>query len=102
DGIRDFHVTGVQTCALPIYALPPQSSVQTHPRGRAPTRRRRRGALRRFLRNVHRVPARYGRSPRRGAAAEMVGYRLASANGALRSEERRVGRGGRGRGGGGA
>src|SRR5690606_37149480 len=22
DGIRDFHVTGVQTCALPIYKLP--------------------------------------------------------------------------------
>src|SRR5436309_12429132 len=22
DGIRDFHVTGVQTCALPIYLLP--------------------------------------------------------------------------------
>src|SRR5690606_40347344 len=22
DGIRDFHVTGVQTCALPIYAEP--------------------------------------------------------------------------------
>src|SRR5690606_39482120 len=22
DGIRDFHVTGVQTCALPIYAQP--------------------------------------------------------------------------------
>src|SRR5690606_41012256 len=22
DGIRDFHVTGVQTCALPIYSLP--------------------------------------------------------------------------------
>src|SRR5690606_40745555 len=22
DGIRDFHVTGVQTCALPIYAHP--------------------------------------------------------------------------------
>src|SRR5690606_40262720 len=21
DGIRDFHVTGVQTCALPIYAM---------------------------------------------------------------------------------
>src|SRR5690606_39754230 len=21
DGIRDFHVTGVQTCALPIYAI---------------------------------------------------------------------------------
>src|SRR5690606_39579684 len=23
DGIRDFHVTGVQTCALPILATPP-------------------------------------------------------------------------------
>src|SRR5436309_1089529 len=23
DGIRDFHVTGVQTCALPIFRLPP-------------------------------------------------------------------------------
>src|SRR5690606_40729759 len=22
DGIRDFHVTGVQTCALPIYGVP--------------------------------------------------------------------------------
>src|SRR5690606_40022110 len=22
DGIRDFHVTGVQTCALPIFAVP--------------------------------------------------------------------------------
>src|SRR5690606_40696399 len=25
DGIRDFHVTGVQTCALPIYATPEQA-----------------------------------------------------------------------------
>src|SRR5690606_40756529 len=24
DGIRDFHVTGVQTCALPIYAARPR------------------------------------------------------------------------------
>src|SRR5690606_40824540 len=24
DGIRDFHVTGVQTCALPIYSFGPQ------------------------------------------------------------------------------
>src|SRR5690606_40872355 len=27
DGIRDFHVTGVQTCALPIYALANDSNV---------------------------------------------------------------------------
>src|SRR5690606_41194605 len=26
DGIRDFHVTGVQTCALPIYASDPRSA----------------------------------------------------------------------------
>src|SRR5690606_40717412 len=32
DGIRDFHVTGVQTCALPIYASPATIS---HQRGAA-------------------------------------------------------------------
>src|SRR5690606_40930426 len=26
DGIRDFHVTGVQTCALPIYAAEPEQA----------------------------------------------------------------------------
>src|SRR5215475_4818418 len=30
DGIRDFHVTGVQTCALPIYSL------RSSPRKRGP------------------------------------------------------------------
>src|SRR5690606_40760721 len=39
DGIRDFHVTGVQTCALPIYAVdsraaaPPPGSAGGRPRG---------------------------------------------------------------------
>src|SRR5690606_41136249 len=28
DGIRDFHVTGVQTCALPISELAPEKSAQ--------------------------------------------------------------------------
>src|SRR5690606_40214607 len=28
DGIRDFHVTGVQTCALPIYELTSLGSLQ--------------------------------------------------------------------------
>src|SRR5690606_40101560 len=28
DGIRDFHVTGVQTCALPIFAAPAQESAE--------------------------------------------------------------------------
>src|SRR5690606_40399430 len=32
DGIRDFHVTGVQTCALPIYAIDgPQRAVFAGP-----------------------------------------------------------------------
>src|SRR5690606_40686683 len=30
DGIRDFHVTGVQTCALPIYKLVTKSSIDRH------------------------------------------------------------------------
>src|SRR5690606_40716882 len=30
DGIRDFHVTGVQTCALPISGLPPLTSLVSH------------------------------------------------------------------------
>src|SRR5690606_39858716 len=31
DGIRDFHVTGVQTCALPICGQPPPSTVAAFP-----------------------------------------------------------------------
>src|SRR5690606_40077064 len=30
DGIRDFHVTGVQTCALPILAVPEQQEHAQH------------------------------------------------------------------------
>src|SRR5690606_40556799 len=29
DGIRDFHVTGVQTCALPICTFGPRASAET-------------------------------------------------------------------------
>src|SRR5690606_40986855 len=29
DGLRDFHVTGVQTCALPIYNATPEDGVLT-------------------------------------------------------------------------
>src|SRR5690606_40134024 len=43
DGIRDFHVTGVQTCALPIFPLRAESS-SSAPRidlaGEAPARHR--------------------------------------------------------------
>src|SRR5690606_40313450 len=33
DGIRDFHVTGVQTCALPIFAI--HNLFQVHPEAHA-------------------------------------------------------------------
>src|SRR5690606_40771824 len=32
DGIRDFHVTGVQTCALPIYRPPGPTQQPNRPR----------------------------------------------------------------------
>src|SRR5690606_40531412 len=43
DGIRDFHVTGVQTCALPIYPAPGGRPVRLpvqarHPAGVQPMR----------------------------------------------------------------
>src|SRR5690606_40736955 len=36
DGIRDFHVTGVQTCALPISAIPVPVRVRNSRRLRPP------------------------------------------------------------------
>src|SRR5436309_7814572 len=37
DGIRDFHVTGVQTCALPIFHNPPPNyRFQSHPHAPVP------------------------------------------------------------------
>src|SRR5207302_6537763 len=42
DGIRDFHVTGVQTCALPIYRSPsPDNRVPATDRQAMPSRHRR-------------------------------------------------------------
>src|SRR5690606_7573743 len=38
DGIRDFHVTGVQTCALPISSANPMISVYRRPRVAANTK----------------------------------------------------------------
>src|SRR5690349_23344987 len=76
DGIRDLYVTGVQTCALPIYGCrdPPA------PRrpGGASTARREREALRRGALQQRALRRGAGRSP----AARSRG----------RSEERRVGK----------
>src|SRR5690606_41110652 len=65
DGIRDFHVTGVQTCALPIYAGP-----ERHP-----------------------LVAEMGVGFRQDADLDdEVGHLVGGQLDALRSEERRVGK----------
>src|SRR5690606_40344983 len=79
DGIRDFHVTGVQTCALPISPDRRGRSPRRSPRpsGRSPP-------LRRVRCRSHR-PLHLLRAARLFAAT------------ACRSEERRVGKEGRSR-----
>src|SRR5690606_40946830 len=91
DGIRDFHVTGVQTCALPIYASRAAKkrsrrlSRRTYAiRKRLITRRRRRGS-------AHASRALSARafaacSPIPSAPIVSRSYWL------IRSEERRVGK----------
>src|SRR5690606_40845953 len=83
DGIRDFHVTGVQTCALPISRSPGMAS-ETMPT---------------------RVPARYPGS--QASSSTRIRILLVFPSGttsswvrwkgsmSVRSEERRVGKGGR-------
>src|SRR5690606_40878929 len=80
DGIRDFHVTGVQTCALPISAnLRCHHRARSHPRALGRDDPRRRG----YWNDVsHRVGLWLGRS----SPARQEGRVNA------RSEERRVGK----------
>src|SRR5690606_40190978 len=82
DGIRDFHVTGVQTCALPIWSHAEQ--------GRAPRRRQqgprlrdRRGRERRLRLALRHVGARHARAGEDRPVRRHV---------RRRSEERRVGK----------
>src|SRR3712207_7203316 len=78
DGIRDIGVTGVQTCALPIYSARPRRQRRRPPgHGRRPERRR-----------VVPPEPRGGR--RRGPATTLRGAGLPGRPG--RSEERRVGK----------
>src|SRR5690606_39856400 len=79
DGIRDFHVTGVQTCALPIYR-----DQQRRPRQEADRQR----GQQRALAGAGEVEQTYG-------GAHLPPHEPGS--GHHRSEERRVGREGRSR-----
>src|SRR5439155_7904382 len=78
DGIRDGHVTGVQTCALPILSAQVRTRVVGRPRASTPTR---------LCQNVLVATAAISFA-RRPAAASVSS--IASA--AARSEERRVGK----------
>src|SRR5207302_5031490 len=81
DGIRDFHVTGVQTCALPIFAgrqaSPPQARARSEASGRD-------------ARGAHAQRRRWQRQP-----AFARDRRRAGEGHGRRSEERRVGKEGR-------
>src|SRR5690606_39632052 len=90
DGIRDFHVTGVQTCALPISARPGRCRSRAWP----VLRELHSSCLRKVLQNrfsggkAASLPA----APRSGrAAAQQTRLRRESAS-PSRSEERRVGK----------
>src|SRR5256885_5020953 len=69
DGIRDYKVTGVQTCALPISASAPSRAARYRDRHRLPQER-----------------------PRSLPPTPPCSALLANANAAARSEERRVGK----------
>src|SRR5690606_40659653 len=90
DGIRDFHVTGVQTCALPIYGTMDWMARHGDKRARPPELVP--GTLR-----VVSVGLDYGQDPDQARNTLADGQRAYVARYALRSEERRVGKGGRGR-----
>src|SRR5690606_40052260 len=81
DGIRDFHVTGVQTCALPISRIPARREVP-------PVRARAARDLR-----VRYRGARIARARRRPPAASRApAATVATFQAVTRSEERRVGK----------
>src|SRR5690606_40768779 len=81
DGIRDFHVTGVQTCALPILSLP----ISTVPPCGART-----CAAELASRNAKSTVI--GTVPTRPRMPSVPKYRLLMDSSLGRSEERRVGK----------
>src|SRR5690606_40706831 len=82
DGIRDFHVTGVQTCALPIYPL--GATAPEWVGARTVSKTRPSGNI---------IPVRPNSATQRGRAAVGAQSRPASPArpNTTRSEERRVG-----------
>src|SRR5690606_40716845 len=95
DGIRDFHVTGVQTCALPILSRNPHPRRPPFPARVAFTSRRCLRSVRKeifFLMNTINDALVHGLT---GSQALLARY---TSDLSARSEERRVGKEGRSRG----
>src|SRR5690606_40324809 len=94
DGIRDFHVTGVQTCALPISCACTSDEETPEPRSIDSTRPRPRNSLvsEPSQRPCLRGPA---RPCLRGPASAALPPRPSATLLPRRSEERRVGHEGR-------
>src|SRR5690606_39701697 len=90
DGIRDFHVTGVQTCALPIYEASSISSVR--PSRLSPINTSRRSSL-----SVS-VGTKTPTSDASDASRSIWQITASETAGLIRSEERRVGKDGSSRG----
>src|SRR5207302_7900045 len=94
DGIRDFHVTGVQTCALPIYPVPFN---EVHPGDYGPCM----GCINdaefegKPRLNSSPTPARAGQRMAPGRSRRRWRPGPANTSPAQRSEERRVGKEGR-------
>src|SRR5690606_40772414 len=88
DGIRAFHVTGVQTCALPISTAPPAPSASPSPAAWACRR-----PDMRWRPEAGLTPSwPEGAFPRRGAGERCSTISVATDISLLRSEERRVGK----------
>src|SRR5690606_40893570 len=73
DGIRDFHVTGVQTCALPIFEAADQSTDAPAPAGKLLAHERQRPLLARVRRMRRGAPERsFAIRRSRSASAEAM------------------------------
>src|SRR5207253_3921265 len=93
DGIRDGHVTGVQTCALPIFVVVvPVTSARTDMSRLSLVKRC--GSARPKLANAAAATTSCALQPQGRRTTMPVSRQMC----AIRSEERRVGKGGRTRG----
>src|SRR5690606_41088276 len=92
--IRDFHVTGVQTCALPISTLDSaQAGLSSENASQAAARNRR--GVTRISRSAN-SPLAYASAPLRSAIVQRIepsgDWAISSPRMIIRSEERRVGK----------